>query len=80
MKQSKSLMGADSQLEAVFPLVENLLMEDKIKLLERILGGHSSLIVTLIHPQSIHCQIDRMNREELGDVLRAVSVQLARLP
>jgi hypothetical protein len=80
MSQFDSLRGADLRSEEDLLMVEGWSMERKIGLMNRVFGSESGLVVALIYPGSIYCQIDQMTREQLTEVIRAVSIRLAQLP
>jgi hypothetical protein len=67
-------------LEELLPLAEQLPIEDKVALLERLIGKQSGLNVVLEHNQlkeSIVKQISTMDREQLSDILQVVATRIA---
>ncbi|PPS41935.1 hypothetical protein [Chroococcidiopsis sp. TS-821] len=72
-------MNARHTLEKVLPVVESLSSEEKVELAQRLLGSQSGLSVVVENNflQWMVKQIDWMNRDELSEILNAVSYRLS---
>ncbi|MES1026665.1 hypothetical protein ABN584_27610 [Gloeocapsa sp. BRSZ] len=72
-------MNARHTLDEVLPVVESLSFEDKIELTQRLLGSQSGLSVVVENNflQWIVAQISWMNRDELSEILNAISHRLS---
>lgn len=65
--------------EEILGLTENLSVEEKAELIEKLLSG-SGLSVVLGNNQmsaQMVVQINMMSKDELGDILRAVATKIA---
>lgn len=72
-------MNARHTLEKVLPVVESLSSEEKVELAQRLLSSQSGLSVVVENNflQWMVKQIDWMNRDELSEILNAISYRLS---
>lgn len=66
----------NSTLEALIPLIEKLPLDDRLLLLERLIGKQSGLSVVFGNNQlsgSVIVQINQMSPDQLGDILQAIA-------
>lgn len=63
-------------LDEILPIVENLLKEEKIELIQRLLNEQSTLDVNYLYG-SVAGLIGTMNRDELSDTLKAIANRIA---
>lgn len=63
-------------LDEILPIVENLLKEEKIELIQRLLSKQSVLNATCLYG-SVAGRISTMSRDELSDTLKAIANRIA---
>jgi hypothetical protein len=72
-------MNERHSLDKVLTVVESLSSEEKVELAQRLLGSQSGLSVVVENnfSQWMVAQIDWMNRDELSEILNAISYRLS---
>lgn len=66
-------------IEEIFALADELVVREKAELVERLLG-ESGLSVALDSDQLLEqaiVQINKMSREDLGDILKAIATRIS---
>jgi uncharacterized protein (DUF302 family) len=70
-----------SAMDDLFKLIENLSFDEKVQVVERLVGRNSGLSVMLAtqHGNNLQSEISLMPNEQVGDVLHAIATKIRNI-